>query len=134
MSVLLISHCMKRKRKPELDIVADMTPVSLETTDLSYRYDSQSAPVFSGLYLSVTPGECGHNRYIRCRKTTLMKVLCGLFEPDSGKVLVNGTDIRQLGINNYHRMIACVMQDDRLFSGSIRENICGFSEEMDEAR
>ncbi|MDH8313529.1 colicin V synthesis protein, partial [Klebsiella pneumoniae] len=40
---------------------------------------------------------------------------------------------RQLGINNYHRMIACVMQDDRLFSGSIRENICGFSEEMDEA-
>lgn len=65
-------------------------------------------------------------------KTTLMKVLCGLFEPDTGKVLVNGTDIRQLGINNYHRMIACVMQDDRLFSGSIRENICGFSEEMDE--
>ena len=42
------------------------------------------------------------------------------------------TDIRQLGINNYHRMIACVMQDDRLFSGSIRENICGFAEETDD--
>jgi ATP-binding cassette subfamily B protein RaxB len=55
-----------------------------------------------------------------------------LFEPDTGKVLVDGTDIRQLGINNYHWKIACVMQDDRLFSGSIRENICGFSEEMDE--
>lgn len=65
-------------------------------------------------------------------KTTLMKVLCGLFEPDSGRVLINGIDIRQIGINNYHRMIACVMQDDRLFSGSIRENICGFAEEMDE--
>ncbi len=61
-----------------------------------------------------------------------MKVLCGLFEPDSGRVLINGIDIRQIGINNYHRMIACVMQDDRLFSGSIRENICGFAEEMDE--
>lgn len=124
----------KEEKKPELDIVADMTPVSLETTDLSYRYDSQSAPVFSGLYLSVTPGESvAITGTSGAGKTTLMKVLCGLFEPDSGKVLVNGTDIRQLGINNYHRMIACVMQDDRLFSGSIRENICGFSEEMDEA-
>ncbi|MFU9541644.1 peptidase domain-containing ABC transporter [Klebsiella pneumoniae] len=124
----------KEEKKPELDIVADMTPVSLETTDLSYRYDSQSAPVFSGLYLSVTPGESvSITGTSGAGKTTLMKVLCGLFEPDSGKVLVNGTDIRQLGINNYHRMIACVMQDDRLFSGSIRENICGFSEEMDEA-
>lgn len=124
----------KEEKKPELDIVADMTPVSLETTDLSYRYDSQSAPVFSGLYLSVTPGESvAITGTSGAGKTTLMKVLCGLFEPDSGKVLVNGTDIRQLGINNYHQMIACVMQDDRLFSGSIRENICGFSEEMDEA-
>lgn len=123
----------KEEKKPELDIVADMSPVSLETTDLSYRYDSQSAPVFSGLYLSVAPGESvAITGTSGAGKTTLMKVLCGLFEPDTGKVLVNGTDIRQLGINNYHRMIACVMQDDRLFSGSIRENICGFSEEMDE--
>ncbi|EBO9655643.1 peptidase domain-containing ABC transporter [Salmonella enterica subsp. enterica serovar Berlin] len=123
----------KEEKKPELDIVADMSPVSLETTDLSYRYDSQSAPVFSGLFLSVAPGESvAITGASGAGKTTLMKVLCGLFEPDTGKVLVNDTDIRQLGINNYHRMIACVMQDDRLFSGSIRENICGFSEEMDE--
>lgn len=123
----------KEEKKPELDIVVDMSPVSLETTDLSYRYDSQSAPVFSGLYLSVTAGESvAITGTSGAGKTTLMKVLCGLFEPDTGKVLVNGTDIRQLGINNYHRMIACVMQDDRLFSGSIRENICRFSEEMDE--
>lgn len=123
----------KEEKKPELDIVADMSPVSLETTDLSYRYDSQSAPVFSGLYLSVAPGESvAITGASGAGKTTLMKVLCGLFEPDTGKVLVNDTDIRQLGINNYHRMIACVMQDDRLFSGSIRENICGFAEEIDE--
>lgn len=47
---------------------------------------------------------------------------------------MNGVDIRQLGINNYHKVIACVMQDDKLFSGSIRENICGFADEVDEAR
>ncbi|HGX2212073.1 TPA: colicin V export peptidase/ABC transporter CvaB [Escherichia coli] len=123
----------KEEKKPEIEIVADMGPISLETNGLSYRYDSQSAPIFSALSLSVAPGESvAMTGASGAGKTTLMKVLCGLFEPDSGRVLINGIDIRQIGINNYHRMIACVMQDDRLFSGSIRENICGFAEEMDE--
>lgn len=124
----------REAKKPELPIVASMQPAALSTEQLSYSYDSQSAPVFSDLNLAIAPGESvaivGNSG---SGKTTLMKVLCGLFAPDSGKVKVNGSDIQQLGVNNFHKMIACVMQDDRLFSGSIRENICGFVEEMDES-
>ncbi|MCT4717360.1 peptidase domain-containing ABC transporter [Enterobacteriaceae bacterium H18W14] len=123
----------KEEKKPDLDIVADRCPVSLEVTNLSYCYDSQSKPVFNDFCLSVTSGESiAITGPSGSGKTTLLKVLCGLFKPDSGEILVNGIDIRQLGVNNYHRMIACVMQDDRLFSGSIRENICGFSDDIDE--
>ncbi|MGQ8486172.1 peptidase domain-containing ABC transporter [Klebsiella aerogenes] len=124
----------REPRKPDSGTKAAMRPAGLEVRGLSYRYDSQSAPVFSNLSFSIRPGEsvaiAGPSG---SGKTTLMKVLCGLSEPDSGAVLMDGTDIRQLGINNYHRLIACVMQDDRLFSGSLRENICGFTDNPDEA-
>ncbi|HEY3985949.1 peptidase domain-containing ABC transporter [Cedecea sp.] len=119
--------------KPALAITAAMQPVTLEAVDLGYRYDSQSTPVFSGLTFSIAAGESvAITGASGAGKTTLMKVLCGLFEPDAGKVIVNGADIRQIGINNYHKLIACVMQDDRLFSGSIRENIVGFTTQDDE--
>lgn len=52
--------------------------------------------------------------------------------PTSGYVKANGADIQKIGINNYRQMISCIMQDDKLFSGSIRENICGFTEQCDE--
>ncbi|BEN18517.1 peptidase domain-containing ABC transporter [Serratia marcescens] len=123
----------REARKPERHIVAAMHPVALETRDLGYCYDSQSEPVFHALNITIAAGESvaivGTSG---AGKTTLMKVLCGLFKPSSGQVRIDGIDIVQLGINNYHKIIACVMQDDRLFSGSIRENICGFSEDVDE--
>src|SRR5476649_1117064 len=123
----------QENRKPDLHYEARLQPVSLATYALSYRYDSQSPPIFNGLDITIAPGESvaivGPSG---SGKTTLMKVLCGLFYPDNGRVEVNGIDIQQLGINNYHKMIACVMQDDKLFSGSIRENICGFADEVDE--
>ncbi|MFO6300019.1 peptidase domain-containing ABC transporter [Rahnella selenatireducens] len=124
----------QENRKPDLPYEARLQPMSLATRELSYRYDSQSPTIFNGLDITIAPGESvaivGPSG---SGKTTLMKVLCGLFYPDYGRVEVNGIDIQQLGINNYHKMIACVMQDDKLFSGSIRENICGFSDEVDEA-
>ncbi|EDW0654105.1 peptidase domain-containing ABC transporter [Salmonella enterica subsp. enterica serovar Weslaco] len=119
--------------KPDLPVSEKITPVSLEVKSLTFRYDQQSMPVFSGLNLTVSPGESvaiiGPSG---SGKTTLMKVLCGLFKADSGQVLIDGNDIQQMGVNNYRKITGCVMQDDRLFSGTIRENICGFSENIDD--
>jgi len=118
--------------KPEDPANSAKYPVALEVHGLSYHYDSQSAAIFSDLDISISPGESiaiigpsGRG------KTTLMKVLCGLFTPTSGYVKANGVDIQNIGVDNYRQMIGCIMQDDKLFSGSIRENICGFMEQCD---
>lgn len=108
-------------------------PVTLRTVSLSYAYDSQHRPVFTGIDIRIEAGECvAITGPSGVGKTTLMKVLCGLFEPTEGKVLVNETDICQMGVNNYRKLTGCIMQEDRLFSGSVRENICGFVGECDE--
>ncbi|ECR8695440.1 peptidase domain-containing ABC transporter [Salmonella enterica] len=119
--------------KPDIPVSEKITPVSLEVKSLTFRYDQQSMPVFSELNLTVSPGESvaiiGPSG---SGKTTLMKILCGLFKADSGQVLIDGNDIQQMGVNNYRKITGCVMQDDRLFSGTIRENICGFAENIDD--
>ncbi|AXC66968.1 colicin V synthesis protein [Salmonella enterica subsp. diarizonae serovar 59:z10:-] len=120
--------------KPDIPMPEKTAPVSLEAKYLTYRYDKQSKPVFSELNLTISPGESvAITGPSGSGKTTLMKVLCGLFDADSGEVLIDGTDIQQTGVNNYRKITGCVMQDDRLFSGTIRENICGFSEDINES-
>lgn len=102
--------------------------VALETKNLTYQYDALSKPVFSDLNISVQPGESvaivGPSGV---GKTTLLKVMSGLLTPTSGQILAGSLDIHKIGLNNYRQSIACVLQDDRLFSGSIADNISGFA-------
>ncbi len=108
------------------------TAAGLQVRDLSYQYDKLSRPVLSGVNLSVVAGESvAITGPSGTGKTTLMKVMCGLLSADSGIIRCNGVDISGAGINNYRDVIACVLQEDKLFAGSIAENIAGFCEEMD---
>lgn len=58
-----------------------------------------------------------------CGKTTLMKVLLGLLEPEEGKVLIGGIELQRLGAAHFRRMVGVVMQEDQLFAGTLAENI-----------
>lgn len=101
--------------------------VSVDVKELTYQYDALSKPIFSDIDFSIQAGESvaivGPSG---AGKTTLLKVMCGLLHPTHGRILVDGIDIHKIGVNNFRRSIACVLQDDRLFSGSIADNICGF--------
>lgn len=124
--------------KPEengrnIDIFRPNEAASLELQEISYQYDGISRAIFSRLSLAFAPGESvAITGPSGLGKTTLMKIMTGQVKPDAGKVMFNGMDIHVTGLNNYRRCIACVLQDDKLFSGSIADNICAFTAPHDD--
>ncbi|MFG0782161.1 peptidase domain-containing ABC transporter [Raoultella sp. TYF_8] len=125
--------------EPEVDsplrnVFEENVGVSLEVRDLAYQYDLLSKPVFSNVNISVAAGESVALVGVSgIGKTTLLKVMSGLLTPERGEIFIGGFDINKIGINNFRSNIACVLQEDRLFSGSITDNISGFDDEVDEA-
>ncbi len=120
------------KEMPARQLFPVNTPVAFSVCNLVYQYDNLSKPIINCLNLEIKSGESvaivGPSGV---GKTTLMKLMSGLLEPSAGSLLANGLDIHTIGINNYRQYIACVLQDDKLFSGSIAENIASFEPCLD---
>jgi ATP-binding cassette, subfamily B, bacterial CvaB/MchF/RaxB len=105
---------------------------ALSARDINFRYGDNESPVIDDFNLTVDPGECvaivGPSG---AGKTTLLKILAGLLSPSRGKILLDDVPIQAIGPDAYREQIGCVLQDDRLFAGSIAENIAGMSPSPD---
>lgn len=122
----------KERVHPEQERPQSELEGKLELRDIYFSYSDVTKPVLQNICITIEPGESvalvGPSG---CGKTTLMKVMLGLLQPSQGEVLIDGVPLPQLGLANYRRQIAAVMQDDQLLSGSIRENIVFFEEQFD---
>jgi ATP-binding cassette subfamily B protein RaxB len=117
------------KIQPARALLKPGAPAELAVHNVSFQYDALSAPLITDLNFTVSPGESlAITGPSGKGKTTLMKIMAGLLLPTAGEVRLNGLDINTVGVNNYRSCIACVLQDDTLFAGSIAENIAGFDE------
>ena len=97
---------------------------ALELKHVTFTYPRQNLPALADVSFRIAPGErVGLVGRVGSGKTTVEKLLLGLYAPDSGAVLVDGTELRQMDPADLRRNIGCVPQDLFLFQGTLRENI-----------
>ena len=96
----------------------------IQFKNVSFTYPGARKPSLEAVSFTIRPGEkVGIVGKTGSGKTTLEKLLLGLYEADEGSVCLDGSDLRQLDPVDYRRAVACVPQDVFLFSGTVRENI-----------
>ncbi len=112
-----------------------VTRFDIEVRELGVRYAESEPFVLRGLSLRVDEGESvaivGPSG---CGKTTLLRAMLGLLPATEGEILIGGVSQSRLGAAQYRGLIGAVMQDDKLFAGSIADNISFFDPEPDRER
>jgi ATP-binding cassette subfamily C protein LapB len=97
---------------------------SIEFRDVSFNYAGQTQGGLNNISFKIEAGErVALVGKVGSGKTTLAKLLVGLYKPDSGAILVDGIDIRQIDPADLRRNIGVVMQESWLFSGTVKQNI-----------
>jgi ATP-binding cassette subfamily B protein len=96
----------------------------IEFCNLNFHY-KDTEPVLKDFNLHIQPGETvalvGHTG---AGKSSIAKLIARFYEFQSGKILIDGMDIRSFNLNSYRRKLGIVSQSPFLFSGTVLDNIC----------
>lgn len=112
----------------------DTHHAEFEFHNVSFRYPETEPLVLKNLSMKIKVGErlavVGMNG---SGKSTMIKLLCRLYDPTDGYITVNGVDIREFDYNEYLKLFSVVFQDFKLLAFSVGENVAG-SDEYDEEK
>jgi ATP-binding cassette subfamily B protein RaxB len=103
----------------------------IELKRVGFRHGEREPWIFRNVSFKIEPGE--HVALIGpsgSGKSTLLKIILGLISPTEGVVMVNGEPLSRYGLRAWRQSIGAVLQEDHLFSGSIRQNIASFADEI----
>jgi len=96
----------------------------IELRNVRFRYPDADRDVLNSVNMFIRSGEhvalVGENG---CGKTTLVKLLCRLYDPTAGQIILDGSDLRDLRLKDLRRKIAVVFQDYARYNVSAKENI-----------
>ncbi|MGH1404768.1 MAG: type I secretion system permease/ATPase [Alphaproteobacteria bacterium] len=96
----------------------------IEFRNVVFSYPGQQMPSVNDMSFTINPGEkVGIIGAVGSGKTTLERLLINIYEPTSGSVQIDGTDVRQIDPGDLRRNVGAVQQSPQLFYGSVRDNI-----------
>lgn len=110
----------------EAEIPARPGPMQqgLRFEDVVFRYNPDGPPVLGGLSLNVKKGEkVAIVGPTGAGKSTVVKLVARFYDPSSGRVTLDGVDVRDLRLDDLRGRLAVVLQDPYLFEGSIEDNV-----------
>jgi ATP-binding cassette, subfamily C, bacterial LapB len=96
----------------------------IEFRAVHFTYPGATEAALNGVSFQIKPGEkVAILGRVGSGKSTVARIVLGLYPPESGLVLVDGTEVRQLNADRLRRHIGSVLQDTVLLSGTVRDNI-----------
>jgi len=105
-------------------IVPEVRAGTIELSHVDFRYPNAANDSLSDINLKIAPGErIGIIGRVASGKSTLGRVLCGLYQPTDGVMTIDGLDSRQFHPHQVREAFRFVAQDAELFSGTVRDNL-----------
>ena len=133
--VMVLPEVMAREEQPQASLDIDVAEaitqakagrVDISICDLMFRYPTGNTLVLNGLNMHIKSGETlalvGRNG---AGKSSLVKLLCRLYEPTSGSITLNGIDICRIPLGLYYRLLAPTFQDFKLLPFRLDESLSG---------
>ena len=110
--------------------------ISIAFEDVSFVYPGSDNKVLDHISFTLSPDKktalVGVNG---AGKTTIVKLLCGLYRPTEGKILIDGEDLREMNREKYFEKISAIFQEPLIMEGGLDENVaCEVREHLGRAR
>jgi len=119
----IIAQPSERPEGKEFHQVPEFTG-HIEFKDVTFTYPKADVPALKNVSFTINPKDkVAIIGRIGSGKSTIEKLLLGLYEPDSGQILIDGIDIAQIDPADLRKNISYVAQDVMLFKGTLKENI-----------
>ena len=103
----------------------------LKAENVTFRYPGAEKNLFDHLNLTIHPGEklavVGING---AGKTTLVMLLCGFYDPDEGRILLNGQDIREFNRRDYYSLLSAVYQQYSVVDVTVAQNVASSTQNV----
>ncbi|HAT4104218.1 TPA: ABC transporter ATP-binding protein [Clostridium perfringens] len=115
---------IKSENKEKTKDIPIDSSYEIEFKNVSFKYPKTDKYIYKNLSLKIKKGQrlaiVGING---AGKTTFVKLLCRLYEPTSGEILINGVNIKDFSKEEYYKILSVVFQDIKTFAFTVAENV-----------